>query len=190
MHHVLFDRVGALGQRHLAGDLGLLLLEVPSDPSLDSPCWPDLRRCPPAKLHRNSPLRHRKAVGFHAKIGIMAATKGPTTPKDAQGTQCPISKSATCRWSTTRRPARSPASRAPASTSSSPNSSASSGRPAAASPRCSTSSRASSRRPAARSGSAARRSTATARTAAWCSRISRSCFRGAPRSATSRSAWR
>ena len=36
----------------------------------------------------------------------------------------------------------------------------------------------------ARSASAARRSPATASTAAWCSRTSPSCFRGAPRSAT------
>ena len=41
------------------------------------------------------------------------------------------------------------------------------------------------RRPPARSASAARRSPATAWTAAWCSRISPSCSRGAPRSAMS-----
>ena len=56
---------------------------------------------------------------------------------------------------------------------------------AAARRRCSTSSPASSSRPAARSASAASRSPATAPTAASCFRISRSCFRGARRSATS-----
>src|SRR4026209_1628416 len=41
---------------------------------------------PTGKVHRFSPLRHRKPVGFHAKMGIMAARKETNKPP---GTEMP-----------------------------------------------------------------------------------------------------
>ena len=131
-----------------------LRLEVPSDPSFHdcgSAHRPVCRKVTPNR----APCDIESQSVFLFKNGHNGCNK--KRRERVQGRQCPTSKSATCRWSMTRRPARSPASTRPASTSSSRNSSASSAHRAAANPRCSTSSPASSRRPAARSGSPARR---------------------------------
>ena len=143
MHHVLFDRIGLLGQRHFTGDLfGLCGLR-----SHLTPPWiscPAHFGLPTGKVHRFAPLRHRKPVGFDAKMGMMASI--PNTPP---GNEMPHIEIRDVSLFLTLRPDRSPGSKTPASTSSNPSSSASSVPPAAASPRCSTSSRASSSPPAA-----------------------------------------
>src|SRR4051812_42309856 len=98
MHHVLFERVSAVGQRHLAGDLGLRALRS----HLTRP-WIVAAHsaCPPQGYTENHACDTESRSASMQKSIIMAARKAVRTAKSLQGTKCPTSKSATSRWSTT-----------------------------------------------------------------------------------------
>ena len=77
VHHLLFEMVGALRQRHLAGDLaGSCGLRS----HVASPCsFRPVIRLAAQRYTESRPCDTESAVGFHAKTGIMPATKEPRT---------------------------------------------------------------------------------------------------------------